>query len=450
MRAPIGLLAACIVVWALCEAASPGRQSVPSGREPVVFWHFWGGKDREVVREIVRRFNRSQDRYWVDEVPVPGQNLDMKFFMALAGGDFPDVLNQDDQIIAGWAHRGVLTPIRKLTAGDDEYKQLTAWLSPSARKIGTYNGELYGLCNAIDIRALFYRKDTLGPHEPPHTITELDRIAQRSSDEVSRISFLPDDRRLWAWGIVFGGDFYDKATGRVTANHPQIVKALEWMASYTNYHGLQTVRAFRSTNREAGAGSMLLDGRYEFMMDGQWRVAELDAARDAAMQSGREPLDYGVVPLPSPPGGRRDAGWVNGNFFVVPRGCKNPAGAWEFMKFWSGFGGHEKDAALTAASGGWVPASRAVVERPAFQEYLQKHPNFRLFVELANSPNQMPTPTIPVQAYFYERVNLAAEEALSLSKTPKQALADATRDVQARLDAVVGEEERKTHRRDRP
>jgi multiple sugar transport system substrate-binding protein len=425
-----------LIAWAVAVAMRPDAEDAPAGRQRVVFWHFWGGAQRQAVTEIVRRFNSAQTRYWVEEIAVPGQNLDMKFFMALAGGDFPDVLNQDEQIIAQWAERGVLSPIRTLTADNAEYRQLQQWLSPAAREIGTYSGELFALCNAIDIRALFYRADALQGLPPPTTIEELDRIAQRNSSDPTRIAYLPDDRRLWAWGVVFGGDFYDEQTGKVTANDPRIVAALQWMTSYTHFHGLQQIRAFRSTNRETGAGSMLIDGRYGLMLDGQWRVAELDEHNRQALAAGGTPIDYGVAPLPTPPSGRDRAGWVNGNFFVVPRGCRNPQGAWEFMKFWSGFGGHEAEAAISAAAGGWVPASRYVVEQPAFDNYLRQHPQFRLFVDLAQSPNQVPTPTIPVQAYFFERVNHAVEEALSLAKSPQQALDEATRDVQQRLDAV--------------
>ncbi len=436
-QALLTLFGATTVIGVAFSVLLSGGGTVPPQRERVVFWHFWGGGERKAVQSIVRRFNQSQDRYWVDEVPVPGQNLDMKFFMALAGGDFPDVLNQDDQIIAQWADRDVLIPIRELTMGQQEYKRLVDWLNPAARSIGTYNGQLYALCNAIDVRTLIYRTDTLADRPPPVTLAQLGEIAKRDSGDDSSIFYLPDDRRLWAWGIVFGGDFYDEPTGRVTANDPKIVEALEWMVSYTRFHGRQKIRAFRSTNREAGAGSMLLDGRYGLMMDGQWRIPELDMARQQALEQGREPIRYGVVALPAPPGGRTNAGWLNGNFFVVPRGCKNPQGAWEFMKFWSGFGGHEAEAAITATSGGWIPASPQVVEQPVFEDYLQQHPNFRLFVELASSPHQVPTPPIPVQAYFYERINRAAEEALSLTKTPQQALDDATRDIQTRLVAVL-------------
>jgi multiple sugar transport system substrate-binding protein len=430
------VLGLAVCLWAVAVVMRGEDEAVTVNRERVVFWHFWGGEQRQAVQEIVRRFNESQTHYQVVEVSVPGQNLDMKFFMSLVGGDAPDLLNQDDQIVAQWADRGVLTPIRKLTRNDDEYNRLYDWLNPSARKIGTYDGELYALCNAIDVRALFYRKDALGGHPSPSTIAELDRIAMRPDQDESRMLYLPDDRRLWAWGVVFGGNFYDETTGQVTADHPRIVEALEWMVSNSRHHGVEAIRAFRSTNREAGAGSMLLEGRYGLMMDGQWRVAEMDTAREQSIKAGRLPIDYGVVPLPAPSEGRERAGWVNGNFFVVPKGCRNPRGAWEFMKFWSGFDGHEADAAISATSGGWIPASRKVVEQPDFQAYLKRHPHFQLFVDLADSPSQMPTPMIPVQAYYYERLNRAVEEAMSLSKSPKQALREATRDVQMRLNAA--------------
>ncbi len=429
-RLTLTVLALAIATWATLVVLRGDDDTVPPGRERVVFWHFWGGEERAVVQDVVRRFNASQDKFWVEEVPVPGNNLDMKFFMAKAGGEFPDLLNQDDQVIAQWARRGVLTPVRELCEDDTEYDRLTDWLSPSARRIGTYDGELYAVCNALDVRCLVYRKDALDGRPPPETIAEFDAIAKRDSGDPSRIPYLPDDRRLWAWGVVFGGNFHDEATGRITANDPKIVAALEWMVSYSKFHGIDDVRAFRSTNREVGASSMIRQGRYGLMMDGQWRVPQLDEADP--------PLDYGVAPLPSPPGGRKNAGWVNGNFFLVPRNATNPRGAMAFVKFWSGFDGHESEAAVTAASGGWVPASPHVVREPAFQAFLARHPRFRTFVELAESPNQFPTPAVPVQSFYYERLNRAAEEALSLEKSPRQALDDCQRDVQARLDATSG------------
>src|SRR4026207_2415236 len=79
--------------------------------EEVVFWHFWGGEDRKVVETVVARFNTAQTRFRVRAVAMPGNNLDLKVFLAITGGDPPDLTNQDDPILGDWAARGALLPL---------------------------------------------------------------------------------------------------------------------------------------------------------------------------------------------------------------------------------------------------------------------------------------------------------------------------------------------------
>jgi len=435
-------LVAAVVALAFRESANP-RWQLPPDRREVVFWHFWGGKDRPVVEEICDRFNSSQDEFFVRPVAMPGNNLDLKFFLSVAGEDPPDLLNQDDPIVADWAHRDALVPLDEL-ASSEEIAQLQSWLFPAARQIGSYRGRLYALCNGLDVRALYYNADVLDEFglEPPRTLEELDRAATTiapagAGRTLERYGYLPDPRRIWSWGIVFGGQFYDPRSGRITADSPQVVAALDWMAGYSRRYGAASVARFRKGDQALpGAAFPLLEGRYAMIMDGQWRVAEIGAVRQAAQSRGAEVPRYGVVPLPPPPGGLVDAGWVNGNFFVVPRGAKNPRGAWAFMKFWSGFGGHESEAARACAGGGWIPASAKVVESPIFQEYLERYPMFRTFVALAASGNQVPTPAVPGAQFLQDEVIRAAEDAMYKLVPPGEALQDATRRVQARLEAT--------------
>jgi len=428
------------VLLALRESAS-SRVEIPVGRSEVVFWHFWGGKDRPVVEEICRRFNHSQQEFFVRPIAMPGNNLDLKFFLSVAGGDPPDLLNQDDPIVADWAHRGALIPLDEL-APRAEIESLQQWLFPAAREIGSSGGRMFALCNGLDIRALYYNADILKQHalSPPQTIAELDHaarvIAPPGDRSLTRYGYLPDPRRLWSWGIVFGGEFYDTPTGRVTADSPPVVAALDWMASYSRDYGADRVARFRKGDQALpGAAFPLLEGRYAMLMDGQWRVSEIAAVQEAARQRGEAVPQYGVVPLPAPPDGRENAGWVNGNFFVVPRGAKNPRGAWAFMKFWSGFDGHEDEAARACTAGGWIPASQKVVEQPRFQQYLERYPMFRTFVELAASPNQRPTPAVPGAQFFQDEVIRAAEDAIYRSVPAEQALTAATRRITTRLEA---------------
>jgi len=421
------------------------RNLVPADRHEVVFWHFWGGEDRSTVEDVVDRFNASQDDHFVRAIAMPGNNLDMKLFMAITGGDPPDVINQDDPIMADWAERGALLPLNEV-ASDAEIDKLRAWLVPAANRLGTYRGKMYALCNGLDIRALYYNKTLLDQHglQPPNSIAELDMIAAQTTiidgtGRVERFGYLPDARRLWAWGIVFGGEFYDDTTRDVTITSRPIVEALTWMVSYRQRYGFANVSAYRQGDQSLpGKTFPLIAGRYAVVMDGQWRVRDIVAAQEAQRRAGQAVTEYGVCPLPMPPGGREQAGWVNGNFFLVPRGAKNREGAWEFMKFWSGFGGNEANAAQTCVAGGWIPVSAAVADYPTFQAYLEHEPLFAKFVELAAQPNQIPTPVIPGAAYFQRTVNDAAATAMYVEASPdaRQLLEQAASQIEARLDRI--------------
>jgi multiple sugar transport system substrate-binding protein len=435
------LVCALLIAVALGDRTS-ARWRVPRDRSEVVFWHFWGGKDRAVVEAIAERFNASQHDYFVRPIAMPGNNLDLKFFLSVAGADPPDVVNQDDPVVADWAFRGVITPLDEL-ASAAEVAELEKRLFPAAREIGSYNGRLFALCNGLDVRALYYNADILEEHglSPPRTLDELDAAALAIAPPgggvpLPRYGYLPDPRRIWSWGIVFGGRFYDAAHDRITADDERIVSALDWMASYSRRYGADQVARFRKGDQALpGASFPLFEGRYAMIMDGQWRVAEIAAVEEAARRRGAKLPRYEVIPLPPPAGGLAHAGWVNGNFFVVPRGAKNPRGAWAFMKFWAGVRGHEGDAAQACADGGWIPSSQAVVDHPTFQAHLRRLPRFATFVELAASPNQVPTPAIPGAQYLQDEVIRAADDAIYKLVPPREALEGATRRAQARREA---------------
>jgi len=442
----------CIVLFAvfiaILQVTAKSTPAPAEDREEVVFWHFWGGRDRPLVEEIVKQFNESQTQYTVRAIAMPGSNLDLKFFLSVAGGDPPDLLNHDDPIVADWAHRGVLTPLDELATAD-ELKRLGEWLFPAARQLGSYNDRLYALCNGLDIRALYCNTTLLAEHglSLPTTTEDLDHIAETIAPPDQpvgrrRMGYLPDPRRLWAWGIVFGGSFVDsEATtpaDRITADSPEIIEALTWMADYGRRYGPSEVAAFRSGEQALTGASfpLLADRRYAVVMDGQWRVRDIAQAK-LANQPNQPHDEFATIPLPSPPDGRKNAGWVNGNFFVVPSQARHKQGAWQFMKFWSGFDGHEAKAAVACAAGGWIPASQQVVDQPAYQQELQRQPLLKTFVSLASSPDQIPVPSLPVASLYYHEIVQAAQEVLYRGADPTTTLQQASDRVRARLAEVL-------------
>ena len=247
---------------------------------------------------------------------------------------------------------------------------------------------------------------------------------------------------LWSWGVVFGGRFYDPQASdpqsAITADSPEVLAALRWMAAPSRRLGADRVTAFR-TGDQGLAGSvfpLLTDRRYAAIVGGQWRVRDLVEAEAAAAAAGKSIDEFVVAPLPAPPDGRQNAGWVNGNFFIVPRGAKHPAGAWAFMKFWSGFGGNETEAARACTAGGWIPASQQVVDEPEFQSFLAERPRFRTFVDLAGSENQRPIPSLPAAPLYKSEVNAAVQDVLYRGADPETRLRQAADRVRSRLSEL--------------
>ena len=435
--------------WLLNHFWGAERVATPPGRTEVVFWHFWGGADREIVRDVVERFNKSQDRFFVREVAMPGNNLQSKLFLSTTGGDPPDLVNQDDPVLASWAASGVIQPMSEV-ADEAEVEAVSQFLYPAARKLSTCSQQLYGVCNGLDIRALYYNRTALERYgcQIPKTIRELDDVSQRIvpdgvDGDRNFYAYLPDSRRLWAWGYVFGGEFVDPS-GNVELTNAKVVAASNWMASYSQRYGAENIAAFRTGDQSLPGKTFPLlpideestQGRYVMLMDGQWRTRDIRAFNSKRVESGKEPIEFGVAPLPYPEGGRANAGWVNGNVFMIPKGASSSEGAWEFIKFWIGYS-QPQEAVRTCVNGGWIPVSSAVVSDPDFQKFLSEDELFKQFVELAASRNQFPIPMVAagpklkrtVESASYRIMNEAEANALKI-------LAEAETEVQKAIEAV--------------
>ncbi len=241
---------------------------------------------------------------------------------------------------------------------------------------------------------------------------------------------------------MFGGEFYDSTCDQATIDHPGIVRAAEWMAGYAARYGPDNIAAFRQGDQSLPGKTFPLlpvdpdsmKGRYAIVMDGQWRVRDIRRFQAARQEAGRAVPEFAVCPLPPPPGGRDRAGWVNGNFFVFPKGARCPDGAWEFARYWVGLDSPSV-AAVTCEQGGWIPVSRSVVDSPEFQRFLEREPLFQTFVELAASPNQFPIPPIPGAPQMKRMVEQAGYEIMNdLSREPEAILHETNRRFQQHLD----------------
>jgi multiple sugar transport system substrate-binding protein len=410
--------ALALTLWLFLGYQPPRTAAFPD-REIVTLWHMWTGDRAKLVHNVVDQFNRAQQRYAVRAVNVAGG--DVKTMIATAGGDPPDCLCQWDPVIPVWAQRGALTPLDQFM-GPDQWLQLQQQLYPAALSMGTYKNHFYGLPISMNVWAIYYRPSHfqqagLDPHQFPNTLEQLRTISEKlwqfdHAGRVTRIGFFPEDLLIWV--PVFGGSLYDEKTDQLTLNTPRNVQTLSFLASFSHQYGFNRVQRFETGLwRFQGAGWPFITGVYSITIDGQWRIEELDRyAPD---------LDYLTAPIPPPAGGNDLASWSNGNFLVIPTGARNKNGAWAFMRFWAGLDDPQRGAEFCTQGGG-LPISPAIAHAPAFQNYVQRYPQFQTFLDLIASPNVKVTPPVTAQAFLYDRLRWAAEVTRRGIRTPEQAL----------------------------
>lgn len=314
-------------------SAPPGGQPAAGEKTEITFWHNWQtGPSGESIKQSVAEFNRTHPHIVVKPVYVAadgGDSVTSKLLTAVAGGNPPEVMLASRYGVAEYMN--AVTPLNELAAKDGiTSDQFYKWAWDEA----SYEGTLLGLPYDGTARALYYNKDHfkeagLDPDNPPRTIAELEEAAAKltvkEGNRYTRFGLIPwyGEGWLYTWGWAFGGDFLDTQTGRVTANDPKIVEALEWMAAFGAKYGIQDVSSFTSS-AGSNATNPFITGQLSMMVSGNWMLSQF--------QEYNPNLNYGITYIPTPSGDNFTT-FVGGRVMIIPKGVKKMEAAWEFVKW---------------------------------------------------------------------------------------------------------------------
>ena len=210
------------------------------------------------------------------------------------------------------------------------------------------------------------REAGVNPDRAPATVAELDQAVERLNREVdgklTRVGFVP-----WDWysprnsiltaGLMFGGSFYDKATDRLTFNHPNVVRALEWIAGWA-----QRLRRDRVNELFTGVDvpARIATGKVAFH--------PLVAAAVATVKRLNPDTQLGYGPLPGSPPGQAGVVWAGAWSVGTPPGSQRREDAWEFMRW---IGASAEGTLLVAQRMGGLPG---YVKSPGL-DHLAKDPD---------------------------------------------------------------------------
>jgi multiple sugar transport system substrate-binding protein len=414
----------------------PDRQAAAGRKTTIEVYTAYSGDNYATVLELADMFEKSQPDIGVRVVFAGAlPDNETKTFAAVAGGKSPDVAWVDGPQVSSWAVQGVLQPIDQYLSAAG-LKESDYW--PPSWKQNLWKGQSYALTLTSDANFGFFwnkghfKEAGLDPEKPPTTIDEAtdisDKISRVENDRIQRLGMVPwtvygSPNSMYTWGWTFGGDFFDEASGKITADHPANVAALEWMVSrFAKKYDPARVSGFQAGFGTAENGPFHL-GYTAMQPMGNWEIA--------ALQRFHPDLEYGITFMPQGPNNAPPhSSWVGGWCIGIPKGAKNPEAGFQFMNYIAGTGeGVDYLAKRRAFFPGYMKAK-------IYQDIESTNPQLAPFAAILQETKHQ-RPVIPVQSFYSKALGKALDDAVLGGKNPKEALTEATSNTQRELDSTL-------------
>ena len=262
----------------------------------------------------------------------------------------PSILQLDVVWTPEFAAAGWVLPL-------DPYSPARAEFFPATIVANTWAGKLYALPWFADV-GLLYRRTDLVPNEPK-TLEEMVSQAQAAMARRGgpRYGIVSQGARYEGLitGFVeylgaFGGRIIDDK-GNVVVNHPEAVRALEFMRDELYKTHVAPLDVL--TWHEEEARFAFQNGNAAFMRNWPYAYAPSQAA-DSAIRG-----KFDIAPLPAQPGGK-SSGTIGGWGMAVSKYSKVPDAATQLVRYMVS----PEVQTFRAIAGGFVPTIQSVAENP--------------------------------------------------------------------------------------
>jgi multiple sugar transport system permease protein len=439
-------------------------------RKEVVFWGLSMGPDSKGQDAVLRAFEERNPDLKIKLLSMGAGRMDpQKLMTSIVGNVAPDVISQDRFTISDWASRGAFLQLDDYISRDaakDPLCPTPDQYYPATWAEAQYEGKTFAIPTGADNRVLYWNRKIFkeseadlvrngcDPTRPPRTWSELLKYSEAitkfdKNGRIVRAGFMPNFGNSWLYMFAFmnNAEFLSKDGRTCTMNTPEAREALDFMVKgYKIVGGYEMSEKFKSGFQGKENDPFIL-GQVAMKIDGEWILNDL--ARYAPS------LDFQCAPPPVPDDRYNKVGrfknekdrfitWVGGSSLAIPKGARNPADAWRFIKFMTSFEGRmieyraqaawEKQRDRTfmprqmAHKAGNEEASR--VFAPKFGNYGQA---LAMHTEISNFSRIRPA-TFVGQLIWQEHVR-AMEAACFGKETSESALASAQANVQRDLDA---------------
>lgn len=449
LRVTAGLGGAAVLSACAAPAAAPAATSAPaaatdapteaapaaSGDAIVVdaLNENWGDIYNNLMTEIGKSFTAANPNITVDWNFDPEWTT--KLTTLIAANTPPDATIMRPGTLASIGSKGALLELNDFVkaAGKTRDDFITPIYDSSM-----LNGKLYAIPGGADFICQFYSKDIykdagLDPEKPAVTTADFLEYAKQilkkdSAGDLQRIGYAPSAGHLVNWAFIHGGKFYDEGSGKITANDPANVAALEYMKEFVKLYDVNKLAAFNSQPGMFEAGNPFSTKRLGSVMDGFWFYEAIDQhAPD---------LNYGVTWWPTLKDSDEDrkryaiSGWM----YSLPKGAKDTDAAWKFVRY----------AFIDEAAKMGVDTLNGPCVRSALQPWVdgmtkkigdknRMAPYLHFFTDTGALATNF-FPIIPVQSFYNDELNRVYDLVVRDQMTPQAGLDEVTKNVQAELD----------------
>jgi multiple sugar transport system substrate-binding protein len=380
--------------WTLLPVLAMLAAQVEAAPAEIKVWrHDTGDAEMVASRNMVERFNRSQNKWKVVVEAIPQGSYTESITAASLVGQLPCVMTIDQPTVPNFAWAGNIRALDGLLPAS-----VVQPLLPGGR--GTYDGRLYSVGQFDVVLALFARRSALAAEgirvatiEQPYTARELHDIlikVKQSGRYRYPLDLNGKAKGEWVsyafspWFQSAGADLIDRAGYRRVDGVLNSAPALDVARYYA--------RLFRErlAERNPADEKSFEQGRSLIQYTGSWK------ARDYA---GRFGADLAVMPPPDFGHGPKvgAASWQ----WAVSRSCRHPAGAAAFLTHLLS----APEMAEVSRATGLVPVTAAAA---ALTEHYRPGGDWRIYFDFA-ARYALPRPATPA----YPAISTAFEKAMA-------------------------------------
>jgi multiple sugar transport system substrate-binding protein len=365
------------------KSDEPVASPTASASGQVSFWHFFTGREASAIDAVVKVFEASHPGI---TVKVSGQQRRcVRQFRRQSTPTSGCPLTD----IAKLLHRahGATQPAIKRDKVDMNQLAPVAAATPSTRApAAPCRSSPTPPASTATIRSGSPMRGTPSRRRP-FAVAEMAKkmTTHKANGDIDVIGFMPFldyyENSPAHWAPHWAATWFDQGGKSALATDPAWTAMLTWQKQLVDYYGSNKLTKFSAgKGDEFSAANDFERGKVAMMLDGEWRIAFIDADKPE--------LDYGTAPFPAADDKQNlyGGGYVTGNITGISRGSDNPEAAWELIKYLT----TDTGAIVKLANGiKNVPTTHAALASPD----LQVDDKFKTFLDIFANPNSATSPS---------------------------------------------------------